>query len=135
MREKMMKISDFAKAGGVSVETVRFYQRKGLLPIPIASRTSYREYDLNLLQQLFFIRKAQVAGFLLAEIKELLTIDSRKNRKQVQAMTRNRLEKLKKQIDTLQETYLSLKDLLDHCEKKSAQSACPIIQAFGLYKM
>ena len=57
-----MTIGNFARAAGVGVETVRYYQRRGLLPVPAALRTAYREYDAELLRRLKFIRRVQADG-------------------------------------------------------------------------
>ena len=87
-----MAISQLARAGGVGVETVRFYQRKGLLDDPRpAGRTSVtgrRHYGPDDLRRLKFIRKAQLAGFTLAEIGELLALDSTGDRPRARAMAR-----------------------------------------------
>jgi MerR family mercuric resistance operon transcriptional regulator len=66
----MMRISDLARAGGVGVETVRFYQRKGLLAVPRGNAPAGRHYDEEDLRRLRYIKQAQTAGFTLAEIAE-----------------------------------------------------------------
>ena len=69
-----MTIAKLAKAADVGVETVRYYQRRGLMPVPRAGgRTAFRHYDEGHLQRLRFIRRAQAAGFTLDDIKELST--------------------------------------------------------------
>jgi MerR family mercuric resistance operon transcriptional regulator len=75
MSEQQLTIGKLAEAASVSVETVRFYQRKGLLETP-EKEGSIRRYDKAALRQLRFIRKAQEAGFTLKEIQELITLDA-----------------------------------------------------------
>ena len=79
-----MTISEFARAGGVGVETIRFYHRRGLLPVPKAMTTTYRTYNIALLQQLRFIRSLQVGGFTLQEIKQLMAYDALYERQKIQ---------------------------------------------------
>jgi MerR family mercuric resistance operon transcriptional regulator len=69
-----MTIARLAAAAGVGVETVRYYQRRGLLPVP-ASAGAVRRYDAGHVRRLRFIRRAQAAGFTLEEIGELLALD------------------------------------------------------------
>ncbi|MFI4954591.1 MAG: MerR family DNA-binding protein, partial [Gammaproteobacteria bacterium] len=118
-------------AGGVGIQTVRFYQRSGILSIPHSGKTGYREYDDSLLQQLRFIRKAQLAGFTLKEIKELITLDPKKDHSRIQEMTQTRLNELKIEIAELQEVYGTLHQLLKHCEHDSHEITCPIIETLG----
>ena len=81
-----MTIAKLARAADVGVETVRYYQRRGLMPVPrAAGKSAYRHYDGGHLQRLFFIRKAQAAGFTLEEIKELLVLDRTRDRARVRA--------------------------------------------------
>lgn len=126
-----MTISQFARAGGVGVETVRFYQRRGLLPLPKAVKTTYREYDETLLQQLRFIRRAQMGGFTLKEIKELITFDPIQDRHHIQNLARIRLSKLTAQITQLQEIHDALYQLVKNCEQEHTQALCPIIQTLA----
>lgn len=130
MKTSLMTISQFAKAGGVGIETIRYYHRQGLLPLPEERKASYRAYNDEQLQQLLFIRKAQRAGFTLKEIKQLLTFDSISDRTQIQNMTKKRLEKLNLQIKELQILSKALSTLLHHCEHTKPGAHCPILEAF-----
>lgn len=124
-----MKIGQFAKAAGVNVETIRFYQRKGLLPIPSNHKNGYREYNAHLLKQLLFIRKAQQGGFTLAEIMDLLKFnsDSQEDRFKIQKITQKRIEELQNKINILQQTSVYLNQLLRYCKNSSSQQLCPIL--------
>ncbi len=125
-----MTISQFARAGGVGIETVRFYQRRGLLPVPQAVN-EYRHYDGTYLQRLRFIRRAQLGGFTLKEIKELLQYDPLEHRQQIQGIARTRLEQLTNHIRQLENIREALSQLVEQCEKQDSQVVCPIIQALG----
>ena len=79
-----MTIAKLARAAEVGVETVRYYQRRGLMPVPRASgTTAYRHYDHAHLRKLLFIRRAQAAGFTLEEIKEFLSVDNTRDRARI----------------------------------------------------
>jgi MerR family transcriptional regulator, mercuric resistance operon regulatory protein len=125
-----MTIGGFARAAGVGVETVRYYQRRGLLPVPAASRTAYREYDAELLQRLKFIRRVQAAGFTLAEIRELLRLDRGRDRARVRALAAGKLAELGTRISELQQLQRALQEVVHDCEHGDAAAPCPIIEAF-----
>jgi len=131
MSAKKLTISRFAKQGGVGIETVRFYQRRGLLPIPKAIKSSFREYDDSHLQQLHFIRQAQLAGFSLEEIKTLLSLDPIHDRLSIQELAKQQLAKLDAQINALQQVAASLHRLVHTCEHSKQGTHCPIIKAFA----
>ena len=121
-------IGKLAAAGGVGVETIRFYQRKGLLGMP-ARDGGIRRYGAADVRRLRFIRKAQQAGFTLEEIKELIALDSGQDHHRAQEMARKRLEKLDEQIAELQRARASLQRLAESCAKDQP-GACPILVAF-----
>ena len=125
-----MTIGRFAKAADVGVETVRFYQRRGLLPVPRNGSGSYREYDDELLRRMIFIRKAQVAGFTLAEIKQLLSLDRTNQRQKIRALASAKLGELGKRIKALREVQGSLSRLVHHCESAPSGRPCPIVISF-----
>ena len=96
---KFLTISRFAQAGGVGIETVRYYQRRGLLrtpPRPQGSNSAngVRRYGDSDVERLRFIRSAQMSGFTLDQIKELLSLDARKNSKRAREMARARIRDL-----------------------------------------
>ncbi|CAN5362214.1 MerR family transcriptional regulator [soil metagenome] len=131
MKRSIMTIAKFAQAGGVGVETVRFYQRCGLLAIPKTNKTGYRTYSNELLQRLHFIRKAQLAGFTLKEIKKLLAFDPITDRAEIRSMAKTRLDKLILQIAELQQVSMSLNHLIQHCERATPDEHCPIALSFN----
>jgi MerR family mercuric resistance operon transcriptional regulator len=127
---KAMRISDLARAGGVGVETVRFYQRKGLLAVPRGDAPGGRHYDEEDLRRLRYVRQAQTAGFTLSEIAELIDLDRSDDRPRAREMARERIAALDAQIAALQAARQSLARLAQDCAKGGA-GACPILDAFG----
>ena len=126
---KPLRISELARAGGVGVETVRFYQRKGLLAAPTGTAPAGRHYGAEDVRRLRYIRKAQGAGFSLAEIATLIDLDRTDDRARARAMARARLAALDAQISALEEARASLARLASDCAKGGA-GPCPILAAF-----
>ena len=125
----MMRISELARKGGVGVETVRFYQRKGLLPVPRGDAPGGRHYGEHDVKRLRYIRHAQVAGFTLNEIAELIDLDRTDDRPRAREMARYRIAALDEQIATLQAARESLARLARDCAK-GGDGPCPILGAF-----
>ena len=128
----MLTISQLAKAGGVGVETIRFYQRKKLLEIPVdlGRNAGIRHYGESDVRQLRFIRTAQQAGFTLSEISELLALDKGRDRRRVREMARARITALDEKIARLQKAKKSLSGLAHICAHGD-DGPCPIIEAFS----
>ncbi len=126
---KALRISDLARAGGVGVETVRFYQRKGLLAVPRGDAPAGRHYDETDLARLRYVKQAQTAGFTLAEIAELIDLDRSDDRPRAREMARERIAALDEQIATLQAARASLAQLARDCARGGA-GPCPILGAF-----
>lgn len=123
-----LTISELARAGGVGVETVRFYQRRKLLSVPETAR-GWRRYDVDDLGRLRFIRTAQRAGFSLEEIGELLVLDAASERTRVRELARERIATLDAKIADMQAARQALEGLVAACAK-GAGERCPIISAF-----
>ncbi|MBU7580330.1 MAG: MerR family transcriptional regulator [Porphyrobacter sp.] len=124
-----MKIGDLARAGGVSVETIRFYQRRGLLSEP-ARTTGARRYSPGDLERLRSIRAAQTAGFTLEEIAALLDLDQH-DRAGARALAEARIAAIDERIETLKAMRAALKALVKDCAQ-GGDGPCPIIGAFSL---
>jgi len=125
-----MTIGRFARAGEVGVETVRYYQRRGLLPVPAHGATSYREYDGELLRRLRFIRRVQAAGFTLEEVRELLRLDRGRERQRVRSIAGRKLAELDERIRELRRLQRALREVVHDCEHGDAAAPCPIIESF-----
>lgn len=124
----MFTIGQLANHAGVGVETIRFYQRQKLMEVPV-SAGKVRYYSDEHLRRLRFIKKAQVAGFALKEIKVLLALDATHDRKQVRQLTGERLKALEQKISELVTARDALKRLERACAS-SARGACPILASF-----
>jgi MerR family mercuric resistance operon transcriptional regulator len=125
-----MTIGRFAREAGVGVETVRYYHRRGLLPMPAAGSTSYREYDEALLRRLGFIRRAQAAGFTLEEIRELLRLDRGRDRRSVRQLAQRKLVELESRLADLRDLARALRAVVHACDRGDLAAPCPIIEAF-----
>lgn len=126
---KAMRISDLAQAAGVGVETVRFYQRKGLLAVPRGDAPGGRHYDEDDLRRLRYVRQAQTAGFTLAEIARLIELSHTDDRPAARAMARERIAALDERIAVLQAARQSLAKLERDCAK-GGEGPCPILNVF-----
>jgi MerR family transcriptional regulator, mercuric resistance operon regulatory protein len=122
-------IGGLAKAAGVGVETIRYYQRRGLLTEPARPPGEVRRYGEADVKRLKFIRSAQAAGFTLNEIKELLDLDAADDRVRARELARARVAALDAKIDELREARNALAGLASACANKRGGS-CPILSAF-----
>ncbi|MFD1611807.1 MerR family transcriptional regulator [Sphingomonas tabacisoli] len=123
-----MTIAKLAAEGGVGVETVRFYQRRGLMPEPPRAG-GIRRYGLADVRRLRFIKSAQAAGFTLQQIGELLALDATDDRPRVRELAKARVEALASQIEQLQAARNALSRLADQCGAGES-GPCPILTAF-----
>ena len=121
-------IAGFARAGGVGVETVRYYQRRGLLAVP-RKTGGIRRYGEEDVRRLRFIRAAQTAGFTLEEIGELLALDATGDRRRVRTIAGTRIAALDAKISELQDARDMLAKLARQCAA-GTRGPCPILEAF-----
>jgi MerR family mercuric resistance operon transcriptional regulator len=126
----LLTIGKLAQAGGVGVETIRFYQRKGLLQTPDRDR-GVRHYTREDLRRLRFIRQAQVAGFSLAEISELLELDAGEDRERARELAQARIEALDARISELERARDALRKVAAECGG-SRTGPCPILKSFEI---
>lgn len=122
-------IGGLAKAAGVGVETIRYYQRRGLLPEPPRPPGEVRRYGDADLKRLRFIRSAQAAGFTLNEIKELLDLDAADDRARARELAQARVAAIDEKIAELRQARDALAGLASACARKRG-GACPILTAF-----
>jgi len=123
-----LTIGRLAAAGGVGVETIRFYQRRGLLNEPTREGGT-RRYGSEDLRRLRFIRQAQKAGFTLEEIGELLELDLSLDRARAREMAKERMAALDAKIAELRQARNALERLANACETGSP-GPCPILESF-----
>lgn len=129
-----LTIGKLAAAGAVGVETIRYYQRRGLMGTPRRSGgdgwgAGVRRYDADDLRRLKFIRSAQASGFTLDEISDLLALEESDDRVRVRALARQRIEALDAKIAQMTETRSALARLADQCAATD-KGPCPILAAF-----
>jgi MerR family mercuric resistance operon transcriptional regulator len=123
-----LSIGKLAQAGGVGVETIRYYQRRGLLETPSRDR-EIRRYGSDDVRRLRFIRQAQSAGFTLEEIKELLELDASEDRARARELAKARVKALDEKIAELGRARDALRRLARECGSGSA-GPCPILTSF-----
>ena len=127
---KALSIGQLAKKTKVNLETLRYYERRGLLPEPLRSSSGYRQYPETEAKRIHFIKHAQSLGFSLKEIQELLAIKA--TTKASCQRTRSTVQDKIKDIDTkialLKEIKKSLNTLEKQCAMKETQTGCPIIE-------
>jgi len=124
-------IGGLAKAAGVGVETVRYYQRRGLLPEPARPPGEVRRYGREDVKRLRFIRSAQAAGFTLNEIAELLDLSASDDRARARQLAQARVGALDAKIAELQQARDALAGLATACAMKRG-GPCPILSAFDV---
>jgi MerR family transcriptional regulator, copper efflux regulator len=126
-----MSIGEFAKTANVGVETIRFYERRGLLQASERLSSGYRRFTLADLEQLRFIRGAQLLGFTLREIQQLLQLRSEPTaqREEVRTLASESLNRIDEKIRELQAMRHSLQSLLHECSGAGPVQGCPIVQS------
>lgn len=129
-----MTIAALAREGGVGVETVRYYQRRGLLdepdrPTGAGAGGGIRRYGTDDVRRLRFIRSAQAAGFTLEQIGELLALDATDDRARARQLAHEQMAALDAKIAELEQARASLRRLASECGSGSA-GPCPILTAF-----
>lgn len=128
--ERGLTIGRLAKAAGVGIETVRYYQKLGLLPSPEETEQTFHHYPVETAERIRFVKRAQHLGFSLDEIGQLLQLNDGADRPKVQDLARSRLTNVREKILDLQRIETALAHLLHECEHSDEAHACPIIAAF-----
>ena len=121
-----MKVGEFAKKMCVNVETVRYYHREGLLPVP-ETKGANRRYSQQHVDTLAFINRAKSAGFTLENIKQLQSLNDMRDKLSIRALSEKKLEALNDKIDELLSAKDFLNELIQDC-RNSDNDACPILK-------
>jgi MerR family copper efflux transcriptional regulator len=126
-----LTIGRLAKQANVHVETLRYYERRGLIPIPWRTVANYRLYSRENLRQVKFIKQAQALGFSLKEIKQLLTLRTtpRARCADVRAYASQKIEDIDAKIRALARMRKALQNLRDECSGKGPATQCPILES------
>lgn len=121
-----LTIGRLARAAGVGVETVRYYQSRGLLRVP-AANGGFRVYPATVIDRIAFIKRAQALGFSLDEVRTLLDLEDGRNRRAIQSVTQARLGQIEDKLADLHRMRGALSELLHRCRQAGPMQACPII--------
>lgn len=127
MSNASLTIGRLAAAAGVNVETVRYYQRRGLMPEPPKVPSSVRRYGAADLARLRFIRRAQPLGFSLDEIAELLALQGGRACRRTQELTERKLVDLRARMADLRRLETELVQLVAHCRTSGDTGPCPTL--------
>lgn len=129
--DERLKVGEVAERCAVSTDTVRYYEKRALIPEPPRFESSgYRAYSLETVERIKFIQQAQDLGFTLAEIKELLALraDDEASCAQVREVAHAKIEQVRKKIAELEEVLAGLEDLASICPGDIPANKCPIIE-------
>ena len=126
-----MTIGQLAKKADVNIETVRYYERRGLMPEPPRKESGYRQYSDEMVKRIQFIKHAKELGFSLKEINELLTLklDARTSCSEVRKKAEAKISDVEGKIKTLQRMKKALVKLTKACGGKGPTKECPILEA------
>lgn len=127
----LMGIGAIAKQAGVGIDTVRYYEKAGLLEPKQRLASGYRRYSDTEVTRLRFIRRAQALGFSLQEIRELLALSSRRDVARVKRTAESKLQDIDTRITELQRVRDGLATLVAACPGHGRAADCPILQALG----
>ena len=124
-----LTIGAFAHAAGVNVETIRFYQRKGLLPEPDKPCGSIRRYGESDVTRVRFVKSAQRLGFSLDEIGELLRLEDGTHCEEASSLAEHKLKNVREKLADLVLMETALTTLLDACHARKGNVSCPLVAA------
>ena len=125
--DKQLSIGSLAKAARVNVETIRYYQRRGLVEEPPKPVDGHRRYAAAAAARVRFIKRAQQLGFTLEEIKELLLLEDGQNCREARTLAERKLGLIEERIADLARMRRSLKGLIALCAEGRRPRSCPII--------
>jgi Cu(I)-responsive transcriptional regulator len=126
-----MGIGALAKRAGVSIDTVRYYEKSGLLAPQIRLPSGYRRYGDPQVARLRFIRRAQQLGFSLRDIRELLGLSRLRDVARIKRSAQSKLHEVDRRIAALQRVRHALAELIAQCPGHGRADACPILKALG----
>lgn len=129
----LLTIGEVARRGGVKLPTVRYYERRGLIPEPPRTEAGYRAYGVSAVNRIHFIKRAQELGFTLNEIEELLRLLSSPDvtKAHIKRRTEAKLADIREKVLTLQQMERRLERLLAACPGRGSITDCPIAEELG----
>lgn len=113
------------------METVRYYQRRKLLPLPVAQDSAFRTYPVVLIDRIRFIKRSQELGFSLGEIEALLQLEDGSDRTAIRELAADKLQHIRAKITDLTRIEAALSHLLHECTATGQSQPCPIIAALA----
>jgi MerR family transcriptional regulator, copper efflux regulator len=125
----VMKIGEVAKRSHIGIETIRYYEREGLLLEPERRPSGYRQYDESTVERLEYIRRAKDLGFTLADIKELLELSfvAHAGCDHIRQRAEAKITDIEEKIRSLQQMKRSLGKIVERCGKKNSTEDCPLV--------
>ncbi|MBU0785132.1 MAG: Hg(II)-responsive transcriptional regulator [Gammaproteobacteria bacterium] len=129
IQKHILTIGGLAQAAGVNVETIRYYQRVGMLAQPPKPLQGARRYGAGDIKQIRFIKRAQALGFTLSEVAELLALGSASSCRETQVLAEIKLESIHARINDLVKMQNTLLQLVARCNATDQSTSCPIIDA------
>lgn len=126
-----LTIGGLADEAGVNVETIRYYQRRGLMPEPDKPAHGYRRYDATTVKRVRFIKRAQALGFTLEEISSLLELDEACACAETRDLAAYKLQVIEEKLADLKEMRKALTALMCQCDAGTTKGNCPIIHALA----
>ncbi len=134
IKKNEMRIGEVAKRSDVGIETIRYYERKGLLADPERRPSGYRQYDESVVARLQFIRRTKELGFTLAEISDFLGLwfDANTRCEHVRARAGQKITDIEAKVRELQKMKRSLKKVISECETNDSIDACPLLDGIDL---
>jgi Hg(II)-responsive transcriptional regulator len=126
-----LKVGMVAKRAAVNLQTIHFYERKGLLPKPPRTASNYRMYSEDAVRRVRFIKRAQELGFALRDVKELLSLRATPGTRcgDIRQRAMAKLRDIDEKIGTLQAMHKALTKLIGECAGSRPITACPILEA------
>ncbi len=131
MKDGMITIGGLASQAGVNIETIRYYQRRGLLDVPPKPPGGVRRYAGNAIQRVRFIKRAQALGFTLDEVSSLLQLNDGVHCDETRELAERKLAMIQAKLADLEKMRATLSELVRECRAGNAQQCCPIIASLG----
>ncbi len=131
-----MKTGQVAAAAGVNIQTLRYYERRGILKAPLRRASGYREYPESAVQLVKFVKRSQELGFTLDEIEELLLLrdDETRSCAEVRSAATVKIEDIEEKMKTLRAMKKALSLLVSTCRGKGSTRECPILESIDSAK-
>ncbi|MEE9139476.1 MAG: heavy metal-responsive transcriptional regulator [Alphaproteobacteria bacterium] len=128
---KALTVGDVARKTGVNVATLRYYERRGLIPRPARTASNYRIYTEDAARRVLFIKRAQALGFSLEEIKDLLSLKASPVARcgEVREIAAEKIRTIDDKVDALEAMRVALSKLIAECAGEGPVSDCPILES------